>query len=71
VVWDDGRYKMMPPPDKFFVDKTFTYCQIFDREKTFTAVYTEPHYGFTYIKRFAFGGAIQNKSTGSRRRAAR
>ena len=62
VVWNDGRYKMMPPPDKFFVDKKgATYCQIFDRDKTFTCVYTEPHYGFTYIKRFAFGGAIQNK----------
>jgi len=61
VVWEDGRYKMMPPPDKFFVDKNHIYCQIFDRDKEFTAVYTEPHYGFTYVKRFAFGGAIQNK----------
>ena len=62
VVWNDGRYKMMPPPDKFFVDKQGgCYCQIFDRDKEFTAIYTEPHYGFTYIKRFAFGGAIQNK----------
>ncbi len=62
VVWNDGRYKMMPPPDKFFVDKQGgSYCQIYDREKTFTCVYTEPHYGFTYVKRFAFGGAIQNK----------
>jgi len=62
VVWNDGRYKMMPPPDKFFVDKEGgAYCQIFNRDKEFTAIYTEPHYGFTYIKRFAFGGAIQNK----------
>ena len=62
VVWNDGRYKMMPPPDKFFVDKKGSaYCQIFDRDKEFTCIYTEPHYGFTYIKRFAFGGAIQNK----------
>jgi topoisomerase-4 subunit A len=62
LVWPDGRYKMMPPPDKFFVDKKGgSYCQIYDREKTFTCVYTEPHYGFTYVKRFAFGGAIQNK----------
>jgi topoisomerase-4 subunit A len=61
VIWDDGRYKMLPPPDKFFVDKNYTYCQLFDRDKEFTAIYTEPHYGFTYIKRFAFGGAIQNK----------
>jgi len=61
IVWDDGRYKMMPPPDKFFVDKNHLYCQLFDRDKAFTAVYTEPDYGFTYIKRFAFGGLIQNK----------
>jgi topoisomerase-4 subunit A len=61
VVWEDGRYKMMPPPDKFFVDKNHLYCRIFDRDRAFTAIYTEPHYGFTYIKRFAFGGAIQNK----------
>ena len=61
IVWDDGRYKMMPPPDKFFVDKNYVYCQLYDREKEFTAVYTEPNYGFTYIKRFAFGGLIQNK----------
>ncbi len=61
VVWDDGRFKMMPPPDKFFFDKDATYIQIYDREKIFTAVYTEPEYGFTYIKRFPFGGLIQNK----------
>jgi len=61
TVWNDGRYKMMPPPDKFFIDKNFIYIQLYDREKEFTAVYTEPSYGFTYIKRFAFGGLIQNK----------
>jgi topoisomerase-4 subunit A len=61
VVWKDGRYRMMPPPDKFFVDNNHIYCALFDRDKLFTAVYTEPDYGFTYIKRFAFGGAIQNK----------
>ena len=61
IVWKDGRFKMMPPPDKFFVDKNYLYCQLYDRDKEFTAVYTEPLYGFTYIKRFAFGGLIQNK----------
>lgn len=61
MVWNDGRFKMMPPPDKFFVDKNCVYIQLYDREKEFTAVYTEPSYGFTYIKRFAFGGLIQNK----------
>ena len=61
VVWADGSYKMLPPPDKLFVDKNWIYCQIFNKETEFTAVYREPDYGFAYIKRFAFGGAIQNK----------
>jgi len=61
IVWNDGRFKMMPPPDKFFVDKKFSYLHLYDRDKEFTAVYTEPSYGFTYIKRFVFGGLIQNK----------
>ncbi len=61
VIWGDGRYKMMPPPDKLFVDKDMRYCAIFERGRQMTCVYTEPHYGFTYIKRFRFGGAIQNK----------
>ena len=26
-----------------------------------TCVYTEPHFDISYIKRFTFGGAIQNK----------
>ncbi len=61
VVWEDGSYRMLPPPDKLFVDKNWIYCQIFDKEREFTVVYREPEYGFTYIKRFVFGGAIQNK----------
>ncbi len=61
IVWDDGRYKMMPPPDKIFIDHDFTDIRLYDRNREFTAVYTEAHYGFTYIKRFAFGGLIQNK----------
>lgn len=61
IVWNDGHFKMMPPPDKFFVDKKFAYLHLYDRDKEFTAVYTEPSYGFTYIKRFVFGGLIQNK----------
>ena len=61
VVWADGRYKMIPPPDKFFIDKNMAYCKIHNRDQQFTAVYTEPKYGFTYIKRFSFGGCIQNK----------
>lgn len=61
VVWKDGRYKMIPPTDKFFVDKDFLLCRIFSRDPLFTVVYTEPLYGFSYIKRFKFNGCIQNR----------
>lgn len=61
VVWADGTYKVMPPPGKLFVDAGMVYCRIFSRETLYTAVYIEPLYGFTYVKRFKFGGCIQNK----------
>ncbi|MGI6494817.1 MAG: DNA topoisomerase IV subunit A [Kiritimatiellia bacterium] len=61
VLWNDGRWRMIPPPDKFFVDNNLELCRPYVRDVPFTCVYTEPSYGFTYIKRFAFGGAIQNK----------
>ncbi len=59
VVWDDGRYKLITPPDKLFVDHHFTYCAIFDRDKVMTMAYT--HNRVTYFKRFSFGGTIMNK----------
>ena len=38
------------------------YDQEKDRdERTFTCVYEEGGYGFSYIKRFTFGGLIRNK----------
>jgi len=64
-VWKDGRYRMSPPPDKFFVDKTIDEMFLFnpdkDRDKVYTCVYEEPLYGFVYVKRFTFGGMINNK----------
>ena len=59
LVWDSGRYQMIPPPDKLFVDKNLTYFGIFDRDKVFTLVYSTAK--ATFIKRFAFGGAIMNR----------
>ena len=44
---------------KIFVDKDLIYCGLYDREKEFTTVFT--HNQTTYMKRFSFGGAIQNK----------
>ncbi len=60
-VWKDGRYKMMPPPEKLFVDKDLLCVAFYSRDREYTCVYTEPDYGFSYIKRFTFGGMIQNK----------
>ena len=60
-IWKDGRCRMMPPPDKFFVDEDFEQVVIHDREKEFTMVYEEPNYGHIYLKRFKYGGMIQNK----------
>ena len=59
VVWKDGRYKMIPPPDKLFVNKDLVYCGLYDRDRVMTAVYVAGH--ANYYKRFTFGGAIQNK----------
>jgi topoisomerase IV subunit A len=59
LVWETGRYQMIPPPDKLFVDKNLIYFQIFDREEIFTVVYTTSK--STFLKRFAFGGAIMNR----------
>jgi topoisomerase-4 subunit A len=59
VVWKNGRYRMIPPPDKLFVDRDVAYFNIYDREKVFTIVYKTAK--ATFIKRFAFGGAIMNR----------
>ena len=59
VVWTDGKYMVMPPPDKLFVDDSLERCEIFDRDKQYTAVYTDSR--ITYLKRFKVGGTIMNR----------
>lgn len=59
VVWKDGGYQLMPPPEKLFVDKNVLYVGRYERDKEFLMVYT--HKQTSYLKRFTFGGAIQNK----------
>lgn len=79
IVWSDGRYRFMPPPDKFLTDATYEpekewlgalktrapnryfTAGIYNRDDIFTCIYYEPIYGFTYIKRFRWGGMITNK----------
>ena len=58
LVWKDGRYKVIAPPEKLFVDATLIYCAILDREKVMTVVYTEE--GFTRIKKFT-SGTVTNR----------
>ncbi len=59
LIWADGRYKVIPPPEKMFVDHTLLHAGKADRDKIFTMVYTAQ--GLTYVKRFALGGAILSK----------
>lgn len=66
LIWKDGRFKKVQPEDKIFVDKdllaVIRYNQEKDRDELdFTCVYEESGYGFSYIKRFRFGGLIRNK----------
>ena len=66
LVWKDGRFRKVQPEDKIFVDKdllaVLRYTQEKDRDtRDFTLVYEEAGYGFSYIKRFRFGGLIRNK----------
>ena len=65
-VWKDGRFRKTQPEEKIFVDKdllaVIRYNQEKDRDtRDFTVVYEEGGYGFSYIKRFRFGGLIRNK----------
>ena len=66
LVWKDGRFRKVQPEDKIFVDKDLYRILRYDQEKerdtrNFTCIYEEGAYGFSYIKRFTFGGLIRNK----------
>ena len=55
----DGTYKVMPPPEKLFVDRDLYHHALFNRDQTYTLVYQTN--SATYLKRFTFGGTILNK----------
>lgn len=66
LVWKDGRFRKVQPEDKIFVDRdlltVIRYNQEKDRDsRDFICIYEEGAYGFSYIKRFRFGGLIRNK----------
>jgi topoisomerase-4 subunit A len=57
----DGRYWVMPPPERFFVDGGMMLAGKADRDQQYTMVYTDKESGFTYMKRFTLGGFILEK----------
>ncbi|MEN7973679.1 MAG: DNA topoisomerase IV subunit A [Verrucomicrobiota bacterium] len=59
IVLKNGQYKVIQPPEKMFVDGNLERCKVFDRDKQYTAVYTDSR--ITYLKRFKIGGAIMNR----------
>ena len=59
AVWADARYKVFPPPEKLFTDTTLRYAAKHDRDRVMTMVFSWEN--ITFLKRFTFGGAIQNK----------
>lgn len=58
LVWRDGRYKVVAPPEKLFVDTSLVHCSILDRERVLTVVYNEE--GFTRIRKFS-SQAVTNR----------
>ncbi len=66
LVWKDGKFRKVQPEDRIFVDKNLLSIIRYDQEKDrdtrdFMCVYEDGSYGFSYIKRFRFGGLIRNK----------
>ena len=59
IIWKNGQYKIFQPMEKLFVGEELERCEVFDRDKQFTLVYTDSR--ITYLKRFKMGGAIMNR----------
>jgi topoisomerase-4 subunit A len=60
LLWRDGRYKVLPPPEKLFVDRDLLLAKPFERDEEFFAVFTRDDH-VTYMKRCTLGGAIMNR----------
>lgn len=61
LVWNDGRCKVVAPPEKLFVDTTLLYWAILERDRVMTAVYE--HDFFAYYKKFTVGGLTTNRES--------
>jgi topoisomerase-4 subunit A len=58
LLWNDGLYKVVPPPEKLFVGPGLLYCGLPDRERVLTVVFNEE--GFTRIRKFT-AGTVTNR----------
>ncbi|MBS0658156.1 MAG: DNA topoisomerase IV subunit A, partial [Verrucomicrobia bacterium] len=61
IVHEDGRYRVVAPTDKLFVDRDVLHFSIYDREQPFLALYGSRKDSLSFVKKFAFGGAILDK----------
>ncbi|MBR6022746.1 MAG: DNA topoisomerase IV subunit A [Kiritimatiellae bacterium] len=59
MVAEDSSFRMVAPPEKMFCEKKLVYLAVYDRDKVMTMVYVAD--GIARLKRFAFGGVIQNR----------
>jgi len=57
----DGRYRVIPPPERHFVDGGMAFCGKAERDQEYTMVYADKESGFSYLKRFSLGGFILDK----------
>ncbi len=59
LIYQDGRYKVVAPAEKLFVDRDLLRFELFDREKAFVVVFGGK--GVSFVKKFSFGGVILEK----------
>ena len=60
IVRGDGKYRVINPPERLFVDSDMAYCAPADRDRKCLLVYCDED-GFSHVKMFTFGGSILNK----------
>jgi topoisomerase-4 subunit A len=60
IVRGDGKYRVVNPPERLFVDTHMAYCAPADRDRKCLMVYCDED-GFSHVKIFTFGGSILNK----------
>jgi hypothetical protein len=61
LIWKDGRCRVVPPPEKLFVDTSLIYCALMERERVMTAVFEWDF--FAHVKKFVPGGLITNRES--------